>query len=130
MDPVSVSLPLWVAVILSMNHKEYDCFDTFLRYCSKPLLILTVLCILAAIFHLFFSIAAMDFGGPEFRDGAYLLTYKSREIRELTREEFLRFRRIEARMMLCFPTVFSLIALTYFSARISRPANRKTGAND
>lgn len=121
---------LMVAFILSAYHKEYDSFDAFFRRCCKPLFILAVLLALAAFFNLFISVFVMEGGGPEYRDGAYLLTYKTKVLRELTREEYLRFRRIEARMLMGFPLVFSLIALTYFSARVPRPLRGERGAND
>lgn len=123
-----LAAPMCAACGLSMHEKEFDSFAVFLRRCYKPLLVGVVLFVIADRFHIFGP--AMEKGVTEYRDGVYRLVSHGSVIRELTKEEFQRLRCMEARNLTKIALMLSLIALTYFSARVPRPLRGERGAND
>ena len=115
----------WLAIIFSINHKEYDSFGSFIKRCHKPLMIFTILFCLAAFCNFFISGIIMEGGVTDVRDGMYLLVSHGAVIRELARAEFLRLRGVEARMTIGFMLIFVLVPLTYFSARVPKTAHKR-----
>ena len=79
-----------------------------------------------AIINFAFFLILMEGGGPEAKKGTFYLETHGQEIREITKEEYHRFRAYEVRGFSGHWMLFSLFSTTYFLAVYPKPHRQET----